>query len=124
MEESTQPPQDRRLQSIVYELDKKVHALEVSEAAHKLEVVYLKGEIAGMRSTTATSFELKAASDLINSSITNVSARVEANDKLLNERLDQVRKDFSRLTTVLLWCAATLVVTVISAIQWKLVVVP
>jgi hypothetical protein len=116
-------PGDRRLQSLVYELDKKVHALELSDATHKLELAFLKGEIVGIRSTTASSFEVKAASELINANVTAVSAKVDSNDKLMNERLDQIRKDFSGMRAILLWCAATVIGAIIAAVQFKLVVI-
>lgn len=94
------------MQSLVYELDKKVHALELSDAAHKLDIAYAKGEIAGIRSSTATSFEVKAASDLT------------------NERIEGIRKEVAGIKSVLLWCAAAIVTAVLGAFKFGLVVAP
>lgn len=115
---------DRRLQTLVYDLDKKVHALELTNAAHVSDLSYLKGEIAGIRSSTASSFEVKVASELINANVAAVSAKVDANDRLMNERLDQIRKDFTGTRAVLLWVAGALVLAVLGAFQFKIVTIP
>lgn len=113
-----QPTQDRRLQSLVYDLDKKVHALEVKGAATELELAHMKGEIIGIRTSTASSFEVKAAGELINQNIANVSLKVDSNDKLVNERLDQIRKDVAGMRTMLLWIAGAIASAIFAAVKW------
>lgn len=99
-------PQDRRLQTLVYELDKRVHGLETSDAMHKLEVAYLKGEVVGIRSSTATSSEVAAAS------------------QLTNERIIQLRNEVHGIKSVMIWTAVTIVGIILGALQFKLVVIP
>jgi hypothetical protein len=88
--------QDRRLQTLVHDLDKKVHALELSDRTHGLDVNYLKGEVAGIRSSTATSFEVKAAIDLVNERLD--SLRREA-----TTGMDALRKEVGGIKSILIW---------------------
>ena len=100
--------QDRRLQSLVYELDKKVHALELSAATHNLEVAYLKGEVVGIRSSTASSFEVKAASELVNERLNSLQKEASTGIKALHDQVAGIK-------SILIWFAAAVGLALIGA---------
>lgn len=84
---------DRRIEGRVRELELKVHTLELSDAQHKIEIAALKGEINGIRSTTASSFEVKAASDLLR-------AEVKGQFEVANNQLATMHKDLSTIKSI------------------------
>ncbi len=124
MSDTDSPQHDRRIQSVVYDLDKKVHALELSDATNKMEVAYLKGEVAGIRSSTASSFEVQAASKLMTQTVDAVANDLKHDNVLTNQRLDVLSKDLGQLRALLIWGAVTLVAAIVAAIQFKIVLVP
>jgi hypothetical protein len=84
---------DRRLEGRVRELENKVHTLELSDAQHKIEISGLKGEINGLRSSSASSFEVKAASDLLR-------AEVKGQFEVANNQLGNMHKDLTTIKTI------------------------
>lgn len=89
---------DRRLEGRVRELETKVQALELSDAQHKIEIATVKGELSGLRSSSATSHEVKAASEL------------------LNVQLQYLHRDVAGIKTVLWWFVALIVAGFIAAV--------
>lgn len=110
--------QDRRLQSLVYELDKEVHALKTQDATKTLQITQLQGEISGLRASTASSFEVAAATKLIGEQIAGVKAELASDRKLTEERMSQLSKDVAGMRRVLLWVAATFAGAIIAGIKW------
>lgn len=89
---------DRRLQTVVAELAAKVHSLELLSATNAIKVAGLDGEIRGIRSTTATSIEVKAASDI------------------LTLKLDHVHADLAGIRSIMTWTLAFVATSVIGAV--------
>lgn len=92
MDEQHGAGSDRRVEGRVRELENRVHTLELSDNGNKIEIATIKGEINGLRSSSATSTELKSASEL------------------LNVRLDHLHKDLSAIKSIL-WLFIGLIVT-------------
>lgn len=84
---------DRRLEGRVRELEIKVHTLELSDAQHKVEIAGLRGEITGLRSSSASSFEVKAASDLLR-------AEVKGQFEVASNQLGNLHKDLSTIKAI------------------------
>lgn len=84
---------DRRLEGRVRELETKVHTLELSDAQHKVEIAGLRGELVGLRSSSASSFEVKAASDLLR-------AEVKGQFEVANNQLGNMHKDLTTIKTI------------------------
>lgn len=84
---------DRRLEGRVRELEQKVHTLEISDGQHKVEIAGLRGEISGLRSSSASSFEVKAASDLLR-------AEVKGQFEVANNQLGNMHRDLTTIKTI------------------------
>jgi hypothetical protein len=56
---------DRRIEGRVRELENKVQVLETSDALRQIKFAYLEGEVDGLRSSSASSADLLAATKLI-----------------------------------------------------------
>lgn len=84
---------DRRLEGRVRELEGKVRGLELSDAQHKIEIAGLRGEITGLRSSSASSFEVKAASDLLR-------AEVKGQFEVSNHQLGNMHKDLTTIKAI------------------------
>ena len=97
-EDELTTPSDRRLQSLYYELDKKVHTLELSDVTKSLEISALKGEVMGLRTTAATSTEMNAAA------------------KFLELKLEHLHKDLAAIKTILMWGGGLVLAGVIGAV--------
>lgn len=89
---------DRRLETRVRDAELKLHTLEISDAQHKLEIARLTGEISGLRSSSATSDQVRSVSDI------------------LELRLDTMAKDVASIKTVGWWFIGLIVAGFIAAI--------